>query len=82
MLKNNSSDVFTESSGISDTTSMNSSGTEVDLPSPQSMMSIKPRKLTFSPTTNQNMSVTPPFPPNNPQKMCISPPYRKVRALR
>lgn len=75
-------DFFTESSGISDTTSLNSSqsGAEVDLPSPESMMNMKPRKLTFSP--NENLNETPHIPINSPQKMSISPPYRKVRALR
>lgn len=77
-------DNFTESSGISDTTSLNSSGAEADLPSPESMMNMKPRKLTFSPCTNENSNTMPEISiqQSSPQKMCISPPYRKVRALR
>lgn len=77
-------DVFTESSGFafnSDPTSMNTSGADVDLPSPESMMNMKPRKLTFSPGIIENITETPHIPANSPH-MCISPPYRKVRALR
>lgn len=85
MAYNCQMDVYTESSGVDTSPDMNSS---VELPSPERLSGVQPRKLTFGlspePENNPvhkdylqaNLTVSPRKQPS------ISPPYRRVRALR